>query len=302
MLARIVTGVEPSSSPASAARGPVHPSGRTSPWPPDFLILGAQKCGTTSLATSLRSHPDVFVPRLKEAHHFGSVDDADVGGEAYRRFFSGWDGQRLVGEATPGYLFRPESARQICRFLPEVKGIVLLRDPVDRAYSAYWNGRRIGRVAQGFSEAIDTELQDGHLSRGWFDDLVARGHYVEQLQRFFDAGFDRERLLVAFFEEMVADEDAVLRDVQVFLGVEVRPLGLPHENRSRRSWLPSRVRSALSPHFRTRWARSVEHLTRRSWDPPPMDEADRARLSEHFRPWNERLAEMLGRELPGWGR
>lgn len=106
--------------------------GRTGPLPPDFLILGARKCGTTSLASALRLHPQVFIPQSKEAHHFGSVGDSDVGGEAYRAFFREWSGQPVGGEATPTYLYWSRSAEQICRFLPGVKGIVVLRDPDDR--------------------------------------------------------------------------------------------------------------------------------------------------------------------------
>ncbi|MBU3702094.1 MAG: sulfotransferase domain-containing protein [Acidimicrobiia bacterium] len=275
---------------------------RTGPWPPDFLILGAEKCATTSLASALRAHPQVFIPRRKEAHHFGSVDDAEVSGDSYRRFFAGWDGQPVVGEATPHYLSWDRSAEQICRFLPEVKGIVLLRDPVDRAYSAFWHGRRAGELNDGFTRAIDRELVDGRSSSQWFHDLVARGRYAEQVGRYLDLGFDRERLLVVFYEEMVADEAAALSTVQEMLGVAPIVTSLPRQNRARTSWLPRRVRTLVSSRSLSMWARVVERVTGRAFTPPPMDPSDRARLNEYYRPHNERLAELLGRDLPGWGR
>jgi len=277
-------------------------SQRSGPLPPDFLILGAQKCGTTSLAAALRTHPQVFIPAVKEAHHFGKVDDAEVGGRAYRRFFSEWDGQPVVGEATPNYLLLPRSAEQICRFLPEVKGIVLLRNPVDRAYSGYWHSDRVGLVPGPFEEVIDREMSDPVTSLRRFGDLVIRGHYAEQLQRYLDLGFDRERLLVLFFEEMRSDGAGALCRVQEFLGIDVVLTEVPHRNEASRSGIPRRLRRHLTPRRHTLLINRFLRATRRPFVPPPMDPEVRARLVEHYRPHNARLAELLGRDLPGWDR
>jgi len=275
---------------------------RSGPLPPDFLILGAQKCGTTSLASALRSHPQVFIPAAKEAHHFGKVDDDAVCGDDYLRFFRDWRGEPVVGEATPNYLQSPRGAEQICRFLPEVKAVAVLRNPVDRAYSAYWNGRRVGRLRGGFAEVIESELAEGPDVDRWFRDLLERGRYAEQLQRYLDLGFDRRRLCVLVFEEMASEPRPTLQSVQEFLGVEPLVTEIPRENEASSSWLPRRLRSALAPHYRSRWARTIANRTRRRFAPPPMDPALRARLIEYFRPHNLRLAELLGRDLSAWDR
>ncbi|MFM8860999.1 MAG: sulfotransferase family protein [Acidimicrobiia bacterium] len=276
--------------------------GRTTAYPPDFLILGAQKCGTTSLASALRTHPQVFLPSAKEAQHFGTVDVDQVGDETYRRFFSEWSGEPVVGEASPSYLFLPRAAAQITRALPEVKGIVLLRNPVDRAYSGYWHRVRAGRVRGSFVQEIDDELARGSSPRGSFRNILERGEYASQLRRFFDHGFDRGRMLILVFEEMVADRSSALGEIEDFLELDRFLDAIPRENSMRRNALPRRIRAALDPHYRSGWARLVHRLTDRPFTPPPMEPEVRARLVEYFRPHNARLAELLGRDLPDWDR
>jgi len=277
---------------------------RTGPLPPDFLILGAQKCGTSSLAAALRSHPQVFLPAAKEAHHFGRVPDRVVGGRSYRRFFDGWEGQPVVGEATPEYLALPRAAEQICRSLPKVRTIVVLRNPVDRAYSAYWQGHRVGWCRSSFAEEVAAELASDHVRpiEAAYSHLLQRGRYAEQLQRYLDLGLDRDRLLVLFMEVLLDDEEAALASVQRFLGIEPVLTSLPNANRALRIDLPLVARRTLHRFRRTRLGRAVRNRFSRPFQPPPMDSEVRARLVEYYRPHNARLAELLGRELPHWDR
>lgn len=275
---------------------------RQTTFPPDFLILGGQKCATTSMANALRQHPQIFVPQSKEAGHFGFVDDNEVGGSHYQSFFSGWSGQSVVGEATPEYLTNPRSAEQICRHLPEVKAIVQLRNPIERAYSAYWHGERAGWLAGGFKKAIEAEFACGLSDERPFHDLVRRGHYAEQLQRFFDNGFHRDQMLVLLFDDVLDDTTGALRTVQEFLGVEVVLTHFPRANTARVSRLPRRVRSYLFRHWRKRTARAISLVTQSPFTPPPMDAEVRASLVAHFRPWNDRLSELLGRNLSSWNQ
>jgi hypothetical protein len=275
---------------------------RNSAFPPDFLILGGQKCGTTSMASALREHPEIFVPRTKEATHFGFVNDDEVGGSHYQSFFSGWSGQPVVGEATPEYLVTPRSAEQICRFLPEVKAIVQLRNPIDRAYSAYWHGERAGWLSGGFKKAVDAEFASSHSDTRPFHDLIRRGQYSEQLQWYFDQGFDRDQMLVLLFDDILTDTSGALRTVQEFLEVEVVLTDFPRANTARVSRLPRRLRSYLFRHWRKRTVRAISVVTQRPFVPPPMDPEVRETLVAYYRPWNNELSELLGRDLSFWNQ
>lgn len=273
---------------------------RKTAFPPDFLILGAQKCGTSSMASALRLHPDIYVPKFKEANHFGFVDDHEVGGSGYQSFFSEWAGQPVVGEGTPKYLSRPQSAEQICRFLPEVKAIVQLRNPIDRAYSAYWHGERVGKLKGGFGKAVESELAHGRPDPRAFEDVVRRGQYADQLERYFDLGFDRDRMLILRFDEVLGDTTGALRTVQEFLGVEVLLTQFPHQNEARGTYLPRFLRKPVARRRRTRLGRKILRASRRPFTPPPMDPEVRALLVAHFRPWNDRLSELLGQDFSNW--
>lgn len=254
------------------------------------------------MASALRQHPQIFVPPAKEAGHFGFVDDDEIGGSHYQSFFSGWNGQPVVGEATPEYLANPRSAEQICRHLPEVKAIVQLRNPIDRAYSAYWHGERAGWLSGGFDKAIDAEFACGHSDQRPFHDLVRRGQYAEQLQFYFDKGFDRNQMLVLLFDDVLDDNEGVLRRVQEFLGVEVVLSHFPRANTASVSRLPRRVRSLLFRHWRRRTIRAVSSVALRPFSPPPMDCEVRERLIAYYRPLNSQLSELLGRDLSFWNQ
>jgi hypothetical protein len=126
---------------------------------PDFVIIGAHKCGTTSLYHSLTRHPHVEGAATKELEFFNRHFDKGI--EWYRRCFPRprWkDGRRsITGEATPYYLFHPHAAKRMAEVVPRARMIVLLRNPVDRAYSHYHHRTRLGRETRSFEEAIEAE-------------------------------------------------------------------------------------------------------------------------------------------------
>jgi hypothetical protein len=268
---------------------------------PDFLILGAQKCGTTSLAQALATHPDVFIPSAKEAHHYGSVTDDEVGGDAYRKFFRDWNGQRLVGEATPNYLHNPASQRQISAGIPDLHAIVILRNPIDRAYSAYWHTVRTGSAPGSFEDTLaadEAAMASGDMSAPL---LVDRGRYAIQIRRYLEAGLDRSRLHIIIFEELLADPGGVLDGVQQFLGIEPMRLELPTANVAQASRLPKPMGRLLEKVARrSTAARSISNRLLYEFEPPPMRPETRARLVEEFAGDNEDLAQLLGWDLDSW--
>jgi hypothetical protein len=172
---------------------------------PAFIIIGAQKAGTTSLYKYLRQHPNI-VPALKKEVKFFDCN-YDLGLDWYRSHFpyhSKLNGQKMTGEASPHYLFHPLAARRIANVLPEVKLIALLRNPVERAYSHYQLNVRRGREPLSFEQAIDKEEErlqgmrekilageDIPLYNFLHYSYLAKGIYADQLQYWF-AQFPRQ--------------------------------------------------------------------------------------------------------------
>jgi hypothetical protein len=242
---------------------------------PDFLILGAQKAGTTALYAYLRWHPEITGPSFKEVSFF---DRHYAKGERWYRAHMPVRRRSLVGEASPSYLFHPLAPERVAGMLPGARLIALLRNPVDRAFSHYQHEVALGREPLSFEDAVDREdermqselermLRDpSYFSLAWWNyTYIARGRYAEQLERWF-AAFPREQLLVLFTEELSADTAATYRRVLLFLGVTARDL-------------------ETYPRIFDR-------------DYADMNPGTRARLHKEFENPNRRLASLLGRDLP----
>lgn len=252
---------------------------------PDFIIIGAQKAGTTSLYSYLRQHPLVLPCAYKEVWYFDL--NYRRGTDWYRRQFldpgsvrsDHSDGPMIVGEATPYYVFHPWVAERIWRTAPAAKLIVLLRDPIARAYSQYQHNIRKGRESLSFPDAIERErrLYPDELERFRSDPdykgefhrhfaYLARSCYASQLQEFLKY-FDRSQLLVLKSEDLFTDPAASYRSALDFLG-------LP--------FIPLRNAPALN-------AGQYDHSSI-----PCYEE-----LREYFGPYNRSLNDLLGTDI-GW--
>jgi hypothetical protein len=245
---------------------------------PSFLIVGAAKAGTTSLHEYLCEHPRVSTPLRKEIHYF----DFSYGrGEPWYRahFDRPRSAGEISGESTPYYLFHPLVPERVARDLPDVKLIVLLRDPIDRAFSQHNHEVSSGYETLPFGEACEREAErlrgeeermrrePGYSSFSHqHNSYLARSRYAEQLERWY-GHFDRDRFLVLGAEELFADPAATLARTQEFLGLDVE---LPGD---------------LSPRNSRTYA--------------PIDSETRTRLQAELEPHNQRLFELVGREF-GW--
>ncbi len=242
---------------------------------PAFLLIGGMKCGTTSLYQYLARHPRVERGFTEEVHYFDLNFHRSL--MWYRAHFPlgrrGGDGP-VAGDDTPYYLFHPLVPERVARHLPEARLIVLLRDPVARAYSHYNHEHRRGREQLPFEQALTREearlegeeerLKEDALHVSWDHQrhsYMARGRYAEQLARWF-RHVPRERFLILQSEEMFRDPASTVDRALEFLG--------------------------LAP---------MDHQDYPVHNPggyDPMPEAARDMLEEHFRPLNEDLFSLLG--------
>ena len=200
---------------------------------PEFLGVGVQKGGTTTLQRLLEQHPGAFLPAAKELHYFSLHFDR---GEAWYReqFAAASPGQRC-GEITPYYLFHPLASARIQALLPQARLIVLLRDPVERALSQYFHSRRLGLEPLELEQALAAEAQrlagaemvlaavNGRHRSHQEHSYLARSRYEQQLQR-YEALFPAEQLLVLRSEDLFAEPERVWGQVLTFLELEPVPL------------------------------------------------------------------------------
>jgi hypothetical protein len=250
---------------------------------PTFLVIGTQRGGTSAFFAGLRSHPDVSSASVKEVHYY----DLNHGrGERwYRSFFPRRSAaQAHVGEATPNYLFHPLAPGWVAESLPTVKVVALLRDPVERAHSAWKLMGRLGFEDLTFEDALDAEEERIAPDLARLDrdpdypphalmrhSYVARGRYAEQLSRWAVA-IPAEHTLVLASEDFYADPPAVLGEAARFLGLAPYPFpdggavnAAPPGSRSMRPETRERLLAEFEPHT----AALEERLGRRfAWERP----------------------------------
>lgn len=240
---------------------------------PGFLIAGAQRCGTTSLFRMLAEHPDVRPPAItKGVHYFDTADKFRRGPDFYAAHFPRDEPDRgrriLTGEASPYYLFHPLAASRIAAELPDAKVVVLLRDPVERAYSAFKQESGRGFETLSFEAALEAEAGRlaGEQERIVNDPLyqsfahqhhayVARGQYAGQLERMY-AAVGRDRVLVLDADRFLAPELPQWDELMDFLGLSSwRPAAQIRVNSRPGNPMPEAVRSLLGGQFRESDAR-----------------------------------------------
>lgn len=252
---------------------------------PDFLIIGAMKAGTTSLYDILAQHPHVLPALRKEVHFFDRADRFGRGMRFYRAFFETHRSRArslaavgepvLTGEASPYYLYHPLAPARVAKHLPRAKCIALLREPIARAWSHFQHAKRYKWEKRLFREAVAAQLADpARLERELLADpsrdhtahqllsYVHRGHYADQLERWFDA-VGKDNVLVLNAERFYRETDTEVARVLDFLGLPSATLSLPK---------PSNAGGYKSD----------------------MRDDVRQQLLEHYTPHNERLYELLG--------
>ena len=198
---------------------------------PNFLIIGAPRSGTTTLYEELKRHPQIFMSSIKEPMFF-AVEGAsepfhspkDNQGirdlEVYCSLFQGVRGEKAIGEASPLYLYSPKAPYRIKHYIPNVKLIAILRNPVDRAYSHFLHHRLLGYEGLAdFREAVEAEEKREQM--GWSPYWLYRkqGLYGEQLARYLSI-FQSEKMKVFLFEDLVQDPDGLFQNIVQFLGLE----------------------------------------------------------------------------------
>ena len=187
---------------------------------PDFIGIGTQKGGTTTLHHMLSRQNDVYLPRQKELQFFSSKQEKSV--EWYSDQFENARANQTCGEITPYYMFHKDCPRRIGKLIPTIKLIALVRNPIERTLSQYFHAKRLGFEDLDLMPALEAE-KARMMSGGEYSyqkhSYVSRSKYNEQLLR-FEKYFPKEQLLIIKSEDLFSNSNSTFRKVLDFLEVK----------------------------------------------------------------------------------
>ena len=290
---------------------------------PNFLIIGVQKAGTTSIYNYLQAHPQVYMSRIKETNFLeqdwekfssekrngnGIVTIAD-----YAALFENVTDEIAIGEASPNYLFYYESsAARIKKYVPDAKLIAVLRNPVERAYSDYLMHIRdaIDHQVISFREHIEKKANTSFT--------ILKGFYATPLKYYLEQ-FDAEQVKVFLYDDLCANSVEFMQDFYAYIGVDpdfkpntekkVQQAKIPknqainnllQSNNPFRSLAANTLKTVMPLEIRQKLRDRLINLNSQSKKAMPLNEEDRQRAIDLYREDILQLQDLLDRDLSGW--
>ena len=295
---------------------------------PNFLVFGAAKAGTTSLYKYLEQHPDIFMSSFKEPGFFAFAGEkptlkgpgaqkwvdrwvvSDL--ESYQKLFEGYSGQKAIGEASPYYIYYAKTPETIKKYVPNMKLIAILRDPVERAFSNYvWAVRDRAESLTDFAQALEAEADRVKDNWGPKWHYKNQGFYYRQLQPYYD-NFSREQIRIYLYEDFVANPVAIMQDIFAFLDIDntfIPDMSKKH-NTSRlvrnQAWhefitKPSLIKSFFKPFLPLKFRQNLKkQATEKNVYKPKLTSEIRTQLVAEYRGDILQLQELLERDLSQW--
>jgi hypothetical protein len=304
----------------------------------DFFIVGAAKCGTTTLADYLAEHPGVCFSPIKEPNYFAadirpekfskafkqnlgkSVDEyfekdfpsarqiAFVQKESdYERLFSPCEGKQIKGEASTSYLYSEAAAEEIFRHNPKAKIVYILRNPLERLRSHYGMALKYGFVKGSLMEEVKIDM--ARVEKGWgvSELFVELGLYAEQIERYHRL-FPKEQILALRFEDLKTNPQQVYRQLCDFLEIDFQEGKSEASNPSGRSRMPGLnylltqwgIKKAVARLLPDFVSRRMKKLYYTSVNLPPLSEEEKAFLAALYEDNIKRTSTISGLQLDHW--
>ena len=290
---------------------------------PNFLIIGAAKAGTTALHEYLQQHPQIYMTPTKETNFFAfegqEIDFQGRGDEALKEFsitdlatyqaqFSGVTNEVAIGEACPSYLYLPQAAAKIHKYIPETRLIVILRNPIERAYANFLHVIRDDReLHQDFALALADETKRIKANWEWFWHYKQLGFYTKQLNRYYEL-FPQEQIKVYLYEDLKERPVELLQDIFDFIRVD--PDFIPDmASRPNKSGVPKNklihqiltkpnpLKTLLKPLFPAKLRQKIQH---NNLNKPQISLQVSQQLQELYREDILQCQDLLGRDLSAW--
>ena len=295
---------------------------------PNFLIIGTQKAGTSALNSYLKAHPQIYMSPIKEPGFFDFMGErvnfcglgdsqayrfAITDLSAYKNLFQGVKDEIAVGESTTWYLQSSKAPERIKQYIPHAKLIVILRNPVERAYSAFVHALRDEvEPVKNFSLALLEEERRVSSNWGFLWRYQHMGFYAKQLKHYYQH-FERDRIRVYLYEDFNDDPQKILQDIFQFLNVDVNftpdlyarhnisgvakskslDTFLYHENHPVKEFIKPLIPNEIRKQF-------VNYIKVRNRAKPKLFEKDRTQLIKVFRNDIQELETLIQRDLSTW--
>lgn len=294
---------------------------------PDFFIVGAPKCGTTALAKLLNDHNEVQFSKEKEPHFFDYAYQEGIN-FYLKKYFSDSKEESIKGEATPSYLMIPYVPSRIYQEFGKVKIIVLLRDPVERAFSSWWMLYSRGMEHLNFRDAIKEDYEksaiwkDPDLEKYWIDHInclnkgqplplrtyLESGYYHKHIDRYFRY-FGRDNVKIVFSDELQKNYEMTMSDILKFIGVkdfnsmpsfsrenEASGSGSIYFLRLSQKLGLQRIRRFFPNSLITFLKKGLSRIGEK----PVLDSSMRSEVKKYFVDSNKELEQLLGIDLKRW--
>lgn len=285
---------------------------------PNFFIVGAPRCGTTSLADNMSQHPDVFIPSVKEPFYFVEGVRYNDFGE-YMALFNDAGDAKAVGEASTGYIFDEGAPAAIRENFPDAKIIIILRDPVEMSFSHWRFVSMTGDEKLSFEDAVSEnerayrKTDEFKRKVYWYGNFLhlERALYHGQVKRYFDT-FGRGQVKVFIFEEFIKDQTKAYAGIFEFLGIDrgfLPDFKVSNEGGEARFGILKAMQGRDYPLLKklvpTTYRVSIRKSLRRFNTKPgkvEMEPSTRAMLEDFFREDIKKLEALLGRGIAAWKR
>ena len=310
---------------------------------PNFFLVGAPKTGTTSLCNYLRQHPEIYISPVKEPCYFasemragnftppfassarlssrnllkyieGPMSGPSPGGivsdgNEYRKLFKNVGVEKAIGEASVCYLWSPTAPANIHAQVPEAKIVVILRDPVERAFSQYLQYAASGLLTSTFRQHIERCLRNTDPAFGPLRPFLEYGLYYHQLKRYLDA-FSSARVRIYFYEEAWQSPSSFLQNLFCFLGVDPQfpvdtsvkdlerraPKAMPLHYLFKKSGLTPATKKLLPPS----WQASLRSALFKQKPSLQLAPQDRLYMIDYYRDDIQKLSSLVGRDFSAW--
>lgn len=293
---------------------------------PNFLIIGAQKAGTSSLYQYLKQHPEIYLSPVKEAHFFSYLDQEIAFKDpmfypgkfkyidnlaSYEALFSGVTKEKAIGEVSPSYIYIPQTASRIHRQNPGMKIIAILRNPAERAFSNFVHNCSLPGGGEeplaSFAEALaaEEERKQAGWSSSWH--YKSKGYYYEQLKRYYDL-FGAKQIQICKFEDLKTQPEQTIAEICTFLGVDssftpelgntFNASGLPKNKLIK--WIRPLLQKT-APILKSVLPQSAfQRLKGKLLSKPKMSDADRSQLMADYTEDIRSLEELTQQSFQHW--